>query len=355
MKKNIIIALLLAFALAIVCTGCSSSTSTPTPTTPNTTEATPPKTEPPVSEVITETTTPPSSATTPEPDNTVVNTPVITPTPDNTPDDTHVNPDIFKNTYWINSSLEIGYFFKEDGTATVYMAEMKSEATYSFSGSTLTIDEAPLPYSLKDDQLTVTFFDGLDIVLDKSTEEQFKELIKDSNITPDPDITADSDYIGLTVTEFVKTGADISGYMGINGEYQFTAFNTEKNEKYTFSLTGGDIKAALDSKTFDNEYEDVLADFTISQITIIKLNTADLQKYVGKTIAEFEGDGFEINGFMYSGDLILWAYDKNNSSIKITLNGNASEVYKGLDDPFDADMGEVFAQFTIKTIDYSSY
>lgn len=342
MKTKNITALLFALVLTVLCTSCSSPTSTPTPTT----EA---KTEAPVSEVITETAPPSSSATSTLPDNTIINTPVITPTPDDTP----FNPDIFKNTYWINSALGVGYFFKDNGNATVFMTETKSESAYSFNETTLTLDGTPLPYSVKDSKLIITFFDGLDVSLDKATEEQFKELIKEPDITPD--ITADSDYVGLTVKEFVKTGADISGYMGFNGEYEFTAYNTEKNEKYTFSLTGGDIKKALDSKTFDDEYEDVLGDFVISKITVIRLDEADLQKYVGKTIAEFEKDGFDVNGFMYAMDLTLFAHDKNNNSIKITLNGNANEVYKGLEDPFDEDMGEVFAEFTIKTINYNIY
>lgn len=338
MKKNRIIALFIAVILAIVCTGCNSGVTTATPDTNIETD-----TKVPTSPVVTN--TPTHEATT---------TPTqSTPTPE--PTDTHVDPDRFKNTYWINIYLEIGYFFGEDGRATVFMAETKSESTYSFSEDALTLDGMPLPYLVKDDQLIITFFDGIDVALDKATKDQFNELIKEPDITPSPDTTEDSDYIGLTVKEFVKMGADISGYMGFNGEYEFTAYNTEKNEKYTFSLTGGDIKEALNSKTFDDEYEDVLGEFVISEITVIKLDSAELQKYVGKTIAEFESEGFDVNGFMYAMNLTLFAYDENNNSVEITLNGNTNEVYEGLEDPFDEDMGEVFAKFTIKTIKYSSF
>lgn len=58
---------------------------------------------------------------------------------------------------------------------------------------------------------------------------------------------------------------------------------------------------------------------------------------------------------MYSMGLTLFAYDKNSNCIEITLDGNVAEVYESLEDPFDEDMGEVFAQSTIKSIKYSTY
>lgn len=338
MKKNRIIALFVAVILAIVCTGCNSGVTTATPDT----------------NIETDTKVPSSAVVTSTPTLETTTTPTQS-TPTSEPTDPPVDPDKFKNTYWINSSLEIGYFFGEGGSATVFTSETKSESTYSFTEDALILDGMSLPYLVKDGQLIITFFDGLDVALDKATKDQFNELIKEPDITPSPDTTGDSDYIGLTVKEFVKTGADISGYMGFNGEYEFTAHNTEKNEKYTFSLTGGDIKEALNSKTFDDEYEDVLGDFVISKITVIKLDDAELKKYVGKTIAELESEGFDINGFMYAMNLTLFAYDENNNRIEITLNGNANEVYEGLEDPFDEDMGEVFANFAIKTIKYSLF
>ena len=332
MKKKSIITLILTVMLILICTSCNSSVPTSSPTTDNQAPSSTITTESTTTEI---TTLPPSSEESPEP----VHTPVA--------------PDMFNNTYWINSSLGIAYFFKEDGTATVFMTEKISEVTYSFNETELTIDGMSIPYSIKDTQLIISYFEGLDVTLDKATENQFKELINEPDITPD--ITADSNYVGLTVKEFVKTGAEISGYMGVNGEYEFSAYNSQKNEKYTFSLTGGNVKDALNSKTFDNEYEDVLGDFVISKITVIKLDDSDLQKHVGKTVAVFEAEGFEIKGYIYSMNLTLLAYDKNNNCVEITLNGNASEVYEGLEDPFDEDMGEVFAQFTIKSIKYSKY
>lgn len=124
MKKKSIITLILTVMLILICTSCNSSVPTSSPTTDNQAPSSTITTESITTEI---TTLPPSSKESPEP----VHTPVA--------------PDMFNNTYWINSSLGIAYFFKEDGTATVFMTEKNQKLLIHLMKPSLPLMECQFP------------------------------------------------------------------------------------------------------------------------------------------------------------------------------------------------------------------
>ena len=83
------------------------------------------------------------------------------------------------------------------------------------------------------------------------------------------EMSTDSPYVGMTVEEFEATGADLNGYINLNGSYQFKAKNKAKNEEYVFTLDG-DVKSAMQSN--NNNYDDCLDDFVISGIQVESTN-----------------------------------------------------------------------------------
>lgn len=191
--------------------------------------------------------------------------------------------------------------------------------------------------------------DNEDLENDSEKEEISGELI----LTDTSDLVAK--YHGQTIEEFVMSGAEIRGYSGVGGYYDFTGVNEEKGEIYTFTLSGEGLKERLDNKEFSDEYEDVIGDFEIDAIEVVLVNDPALQKFIGITIEEFERAGFEITGFDKMSDVVLKSESESGHTISITLEGDAVAKYETIEEPFDADMGAEFAQFVIKTVEFSVY
>lgn len=189
--------------------------------------------------------------------------------------------------------------------------------------------------------------------------EEPKDNLEKEDISGEFTLTDTSDlatkYRGQTIEEFVMTGADIRGYSGVGGYYDFVGVNEEKGEIYTFTLSGEGLKEKLDNMEFTDEYEDVIGDFEIDTIEVVLVNDPALQKFVGITIEEFEKAGFEITGFDKMSDVVLKSESESGQTISITLEGDAVAKYETIEEPFDADMGAEFAEFVIKTVEFSVY
>jgi len=188
---------------------------------------------------------------------------------------------------------------------------------------------------------------------EQDKDEQDKEVSGDFTLSDTSDLEVK--YRGQTVEEFVMTGAEIRGYTGVGGYYDFRGINEEKGEIYIFTLSGEGLKEKLDDMEFTDDYEDVIGEFEIDSIEVILVNDPALQEFVGITVEDFEKAGFEITGFANMGDFVLTTQTKSGHNISITLEGDAKEKYESIEEPFDADMGAEFAKFVIKTVEFSVY
>lgn len=306
--------------------------------------------------------------------NTPTPVPTVEPTPTNTP--TPI-PDIetpekvvadFENIYWINEEYMIGYYFYE-GNIIAKVLGQEMIGSYSYEGNSITAgtydennnltDIDTVNYQIIDDTLIMETWG--DIVFSKSDKESFDNLF---NFSEDekPPVDSDSAYVGMTINDFVKTGADIKGYYGLGDTCDFKAVNKDLFEMYIFNIDCDDVDVALEGKGAFDDYEDFLGEYHITQISIIKPDVEYLQQYVGQTVSYFieNEEGYDISGFFYSlGSLELNAYKGMQMYyypvITIKLGDDAAKKYDTLEDPFDVDMGNEFADFIIEKIEYSLY
>jgi hypothetical protein len=196
-------------------------------------------------------------------------------------------------------------------------------------------------------------FNEYDGKIEENIEENIENDTKENINFVNGNFTTDSEYVGLTVREFVDKGANIQSSMGFNGVYQFMGVNELTGESFNIILSG-DVKSAMENKTLDMEYVDLLGDFVIEKIEIQQSNLEELQQFVGKTIAEFENAGYEINGHVLANNFILYASD-NMKIIEITLDETAADLFWETslnNDGEEIDYSELFANYIIMEINY---
>lgn len=260
---------------------------------------------------------------------------------------------VLVDTYWSTGEGMMLYRFTSDKMYVVFFGkEMGTPCTVT--ETQIISGDEKATYKLDGNTLTITS-DGEAVVFTKITKADYDKLVVEK--APEEgsgNLTTDSEYVGMTINQFVKSGAEISGYSKLSGTYEFTGYNEDKGEKYTFTLDK-DPKSALDSREPGDDYEDFIGDFKIATIKVIKIDNAAIQKYVGKTIKDFEKDGYDIKGYMQFGKtLILYALPKDdNPRIQITLGEDALTKFEKIKKPGDADMGVEFADFAIKAIEYN--
>lgn len=121
-------------------------------------------------------------------------------------------------------------------------------------------------------------------------------------ITP---VSTESPYIGKTVSEFLADGNEIFGYGGASGQYIFSARNTSTNTGYTLEVEEN-IVDIMTNKTADDTYEGLIGHCKIAKMKTKVANDEELQKYIGKTLADLEADSIKVTGFLRDGDSIIF-------------------------------------------------
>ncbi|MCM1399227.1 MAG: hypothetical protein NC225_07055 [Clostridium sp.] len=166
--------------------------------------------------------------------------------------------------------------------------------------------------------------------------------------------SSDSDYIGMTYKEFVETGASITGYTGFNDNYEFTATNTDKMEKYTFTLSG-DVGAKLDAMEFGEDYADYIGDLTIETIDVISMDDSKAKEYIGKTIGDMKADGYDFNGHAISGDNVMLYASLDGATVTVSLGEDASTAYNNNAETYKENDYEVFDNCVVTDVSVMMY
>lgn len=162
---------------------------------------------------------------------------------------------------------------------------------------------------------------------------------------------SDSEYIGMTVNDFVAAGNKLDGYVGFGDEYEFYAVNEELMASYTLTLSE-DATEIMENKDFSEDYEDLIGDCTITAIDVQYADDSKLQEYVGKTIADVEAGGITVGGYMVSMDeVVMIAYD-GMLSINIKFSEEDNAIYETLTDPDTDDLKEAYSDCLIESIYY---
>lgn len=187
-------------------------------------------------------------------------------------------------------------------------------------------------------------------VAQESETTQESSVAQESSTSQEVAASGDSEYIGMTVNDFVAEGNEHSGYTGFNGEYEFYAINEDAKAAYKFTLSD-DATEIMENKDFFDDYEDLIGDCTITDMEVQYADDTKLEGYVGKTLADLEADGISPNGYFSMGSLTLTATD-NLLSVYIEFSEADAAIYESMNDPDIDDVIEAYSDCTIESIYY---
>jgi len=255
--------------------------------------------------------------------------------------------------YWIYENEQSGFYFSDD-VFNLYVDGYKFVYDYEVRNNRIIIsNETAL---LVNDEGNILMDNGISLhEYKETTKEEFEKAFIENTTTVNHSSNKNAeDYIGMTINNFVKTGAEISGYIGVQNNYEFSAYNEEKLEKYSFTLKGN-IREALEKKSSFDDYEDFLGTYTIETINVIKLDNSKLDKYVNKPLQTLLDDGLSIKGYVHFSELLLYAYDDENNLIEVFLDETASKIYQELEDPSYEILEDLCKDCIIKKLNYNIY
>ncbi len=197
---------------------------------------------------------------------------------------------------------------------------------------------------------------GSEIAPESREDAEVADVLTDADIASAEDAagTADaSQYIGMTIDEFIADGNQHSGYNGFNGQYEFTAMNESEGIVYKLVLSD-DVVDIMEKKEFSEDYEDLIGSCTIVEIESQVADDEKLQSFVGKTLKDVEAAGIDVSGYMSSSNITMMAYD-GMLQVYIEFSEADTAIYEAMNDPDIDDVIEAYSDCAIESIYYMMY
>lgn len=198
-------------------------------------------------------------------------------------------------------------------------------------------------------------------VSNEKDEEETKDVKEDSNSNTNENQKEDdknleeiteeekhaNELIGLTFQEFYDKGIEFSGYMGMNGDYTFSAESEDGLIRYECAST--EASSVMENISIEDNWEEKVSSCVIDKIDVTIFDPELPLSMVGKKLSEVIGEGYVQSGYMGYDTLIL---SNGKTKVLVYLDESCEEIYNSTENIDNDKYYELFGNCTIEEAKY---